>query len=330
MGVSSKAAGSLENRYKFNGGTELNTDFDLSFYETQCRLYDPQIGRFWQVDELAEANWEWTTYNFALNNPISFNDPLGLTEDKPNPDAPVVTRKTNMPEVTVVGKEKKLTHLQVMDFHTRLEKAGIGIDQVKNNTYRRQLERYDNIYKFMANVHAQTREQDILFLKTASWILPGGLLTKLIYVKPAIALLKMKRGGQAALVIAKSAVQGTVRERVLSSGSELASQYITNSAQYGFGGDNFANLNFMSILGNFAMPNNGFGQALFGNSFKATYAGGYGGIGSGASKGYILTNILLDYGGNQVGNRHGNFLGDMLGNSSQTVFDMYYDLNNKR
>ncbi len=56
-GISSKAAGTLENRYKFNKGTEFNNDFDIGFYETQCRSYDPQIGRFLQVDELAEGAW---------------------------------------------------------------------------------------------------------------------------------------------------------------------------------------------------------------------------------------------------------------------------------
>jgi len=33
-GISSKAAGKLENKYKYNRGTELNTDFDINLYET--------------------------------------------------------------------------------------------------------------------------------------------------------------------------------------------------------------------------------------------------------------------------------------------------------
>ena len=83
-GISSKtlAFGSPENKYKYNGGTELNSNFDLHFYETDYRLYDPQIGRFWQVDELAESNWEWSPYMYALNNPIFYNDPLGLDPEK--------------------------------------------------------------------------------------------------------------------------------------------------------------------------------------------------------------------------------------------------------
>lgn len=77
-GISSKAATTLENRYKFNAGTELNSDFDLNLYETPFRGYDPQIGRFNQVDALAEKFRGWTPYAFAFNNPITYNDPLGL------------------------------------------------------------------------------------------------------------------------------------------------------------------------------------------------------------------------------------------------------------
>jgi RHS repeat-associated protein len=73
-GISSKAAGSLQNRYKFNGGNELqNAEFSdgngLELYDAVNRMYDPQIGRFWQVDELAESHWDMTPYNFASNNP---------------------------------------------------------------------------------------------------------------------------------------------------------------------------------------------------------------------------------------------------------------------
>lgn len=82
-GISSKAAGGVENKHKFNGGTELESkEFSdgsgLELYATEFRNYDAQIGRFHQIDLLADVNPSFSSYSFANNNPISMNDPLGL------------------------------------------------------------------------------------------------------------------------------------------------------------------------------------------------------------------------------------------------------------
>lgn len=77
-GISNKSAGKLENRYKFNSATELNSDFDINLYETPLRGYDPQIGRFHQIDPHASSYTSESPYSFAFNNPVNFNDPLGL------------------------------------------------------------------------------------------------------------------------------------------------------------------------------------------------------------------------------------------------------------
>ncbi len=70
VGISSKALvfGSPENKKKFNGGTELNPDLDLSWYETSFRTYDPQIGRFHQLDKFGEIAEGWSPYVFGSDN----------------------------------------------------------------------------------------------------------------------------------------------------------------------------------------------------------------------------------------------------------------------
>jgi RHS repeat-associated protein len=79
--LSSTAPLSKPNRYKFNGGTEFNTDFDFNTYETLFRGYDPALGRFMQIDPLADFMPGINPYQFAFDNPVLLNDPDGLKPD---------------------------------------------------------------------------------------------------------------------------------------------------------------------------------------------------------------------------------------------------------
>lgn len=82
--ISSGAATTIANNYKFNAGTELNDKFDINYYETAFRNYDAQIGRFNGIDAVAENSMAVSPYNFVGNNPISFNDPTGLMKKLPD------------------------------------------------------------------------------------------------------------------------------------------------------------------------------------------------------------------------------------------------------
>jgi RHS repeat-associated protein len=89
-GISDKAlkGNYAENKYRFNGGNELqNKEFSdgsgLETYDATHRMYDPQIGRFFQIDRLGEISISLSPYAFVVDNPILRNDPLGDTATLP-------------------------------------------------------------------------------------------------------------------------------------------------------------------------------------------------------------------------------------------------------
>ncbi len=69
---------SPENKYKYNG-KEYNDDFALGLYDYGARWYDPAVGRWGQVDPMADKMFEWSPFNYGFNNPIKFLDPDGNT-----------------------------------------------------------------------------------------------------------------------------------------------------------------------------------------------------------------------------------------------------------
>lgn len=69
-------------------------------------MYDPQIGRFWQHDPLGEVNESRSLYSFVSNNPVSFNDPLGLTDSTAKPKPDPKKDPTTLPEVIVTAPKK--------------------------------------------------------------------------------------------------------------------------------------------------------------------------------------------------------------------------------
>src|SRR5690606_26707732 len=61
-------------------GKELQDELGLNVYDFGARNYMPDLGRWANIDPLAEQSRRWTPYNYAYNNPIYWSDPTGLME----------------------------------------------------------------------------------------------------------------------------------------------------------------------------------------------------------------------------------------------------------
>jgi RHS repeat-associated protein len=152
-GISDKAlkGNYAENKFRYNGGSELqNKEFSdgsgLEAYDATFRMYDPQIGRFWQIDPLADIDESWSPYSFVNDNPMSFNDPLGLTDSIPGlkdyTPAPIITpdrkpapsKPVNVDLAETNGSEPNVTAPPLSGAKAPKKNSGNNKSSDQNNT----------------------------------------------------------------------------------------------------------------------------------------------------------------------------------------------------
>lgn len=83
-GLSSKALGRMQHNFLYNGIEQI-TDFELDLYDAFYRTFDPQLGRWLQIDPVAAKYAAMSGYNGMMDNPVNLTDPMG---DDTNGDDP--------------------------------------------------------------------------------------------------------------------------------------------------------------------------------------------------------------------------------------------------
>ncbi|WP_407268284.1 RHS repeat domain-containing protein [Tenacibaculum maritimum] len=130
--ITNSLGNSAAQKFGYNG-KELNEELGIQWHDFGARNYDASLGRFMNIDPLAEINQRsWTPYHYVKNNPIKFTDPSGMIWKDPSKAEDLkkkINNRKNSLAKTKTRLQKKLGKEGISDKKkARLEKRIAGID----------------------------------------------------------------------------------------------------------------------------------------------------------------------------------------------------------
>lgn len=120
----------------------MQDELGLGWYDYGARNYDPSLGKWMNIDPLAEKYYSWSPTNYALNNPILFVDPDGkeidlgdLLKDSDHAKAFMLFSKTKEGKAFLdnfASKGQKLTYGGKVFYEAgeagKFDKAGVNLN----------------------------------------------------------------------------------------------------------------------------------------------------------------------------------------------------------